>query len=123
MTTTIAPPSIPTASPAQASQWLDGGDAVLIGVREPDEHASEHIAGSTLLLLSRFNPGAAQALSGKRLVLHCKGGKRSADAACMLLAAGPAFAGASGTCALGSVLSAMPWNRVPANPSACSIKR
>lgn len=51
-------------------------------VREPDEHERERIGGARLLPLSRFDPEIACAwlAPGQKLVLHCKGGKRSADA-------------------------------------------
>jgi rhodanese-related sulfurtransferase len=73
------------ASPRQVQQWLASGDAILIDVREPDEHAREHIPGSKLLPLSRFDPqqAAAALRPGQRLIFHCKSGRRSADAARM----------------------------------------
>lgn len=88
------PASAPEATPAQVSQWLRQGEAVLIDVREADEYAREHIAVATLLPLSRFD--AAQALAkarpGQRIVMQCKSGRRSADAcrlATPLAASGP----------------------------------
>lgn len=71
------------ASPTQVQQWLSSGDAILIDVREPEEHAREHITGAQSLPLSRFDPAHAATLvrPGQKLVLHCKGGHRSADAA------------------------------------------
>lgn len=58
------------------------GNACLIDVREPDEHARERIAGSKLLPLSRFDPLQAEAMAspGRKIVLHCRSGRRSADA-------------------------------------------
>ena len=67
---------------------LDQGRAVVVDVREPDEHAREHIAGSRLVPLSRFDTGQVPAENGRTVVLHCKGGRRSAEAAARLLAAG-----------------------------------
>lgn len=67
---------------------LDAGEAVLIDVREPDEHARERIAGSRLIPLSRFDPSAVTAARGGKVVLHCKGGRRSAEAAARLAGAG-----------------------------------
>jgi rhodanese-related sulfurtransferase len=198
-TSTPTPTSTPSASssfqeatPAQVRQWLGSGEAILIDVREPDEFAREHIAGATLLPLSRFDP--AQALSkakpGQRIVMQCKSGRRSADA-CRLAAplaasgvpiltlaggiegwkkqslpvevntnvsgisvmrqvqlviglcvlagsalawfvdprfvavpaffgAGLTFAGASGTCALATVIGWMPWNRAGQGGASCS---
>lgn len=189
MTTTVSTPAsatIPQASPREVHDWLRSGSAVLVDVREPDEHARERIKGARLLPLSRFDPAhALQNLKpGQSLVLHCRSGKRSLDAcnrSASLAASGrvplfnmtggieawkhdalpvevdtrvarlsimrqvqlvigvgvlagaalawfahpgflaiPAFfgagllfAGATGTCALASLLSRMPWNRAP----------
>lgn len=73
----------PETAPQQARQWMDAGEAVLVDVREPDEHAREHIAGAHLIPLSRFDPHRAAALlrPGQRLIMHCRSGKRSAEAA------------------------------------------
>jgi rhodanese-related sulfurtransferase len=195
-TTATATPSVSSsfqeATPAQLRQWLRSGEAVVIDVREPDEFAREHIAGATLLPLSRFDP--AQALSkakpGQRIVMQCKSGRRSADA-CRLAAplaasglpvftlaggieawkkdnlpvelntkasgisvmrqvqlviglcvlagsslawfvdprfvgipaffgAGLTFAGASGTCALATVIGWMPWNKAAKSGASCT---
>lgn len=69
--------------PREVHAWLQNREAVLIDVREPDEHARERIPGSRLLPLSRFDPGQAEAgvAPGTRLVFHCRAGSRSADAA------------------------------------------
>lgn len=176
--------AVKEAEPKQVAEWLRRGEAVLVDVREADEHARERIAGARLLPLSRFDPHrvAGWMKPGQRAVLHCRGGKRSADARRLALAvcrdgveivsmsggieawkrqslpvevnakasgisvmrqvqlvigvcaligsalawfvhpgfvvvpaflgAGLTFAGATGTCALASLLAAMPWNRV-----------
>jgi rhodanese-related sulfurtransferase len=72
-------------------QWLDNGEAVLIDVREPDEHARERIAAATLHPLSTLDPVVLAATSDgtRRLVLHCKGGRRSMEAANRLVQAAP----------------------------------
>ncbi len=77
------------ASPAQGRDWLAAGQCVLVDVREADEHARERIGGATLAPLSRFDAGALKVGPGQTLVLHCKAGRRSADAAgrCGVLAA------------------------------------
>lgn len=170
-------------SPQEVSQWLARGECVLVDVREPDEHAREHIPGAKLLPLSKFDVQQLRSLvrPGQKLVLHCKSGKRSADACrmasslsasgidvmmvtggieawkqanlqtvlntsvsgisvmrqvqlviglCVLtgsalayfvnplfiiipafFGAGLTFAGATGTCALASLIARMPWNR------------
>lgn len=68
-----------------ARRWIEQGEAALFDVREPDERASEWIAGSRAAPLSAFDPGAF-ACPG-RAVLHCKGGVRSREAAGRLSAA------------------------------------
>lgn len=170
-------------SAREIERLIAGGEAVLIDVRERDEHERERIAGAMLMPLSTFD--AENVLlkvgSGKTIVIHCRGGVRGAEAtrklcacagagtkivnmtggiegwkACGLevvantamcrvsilrqvqlvvgggvllgsalawfvhpwfvaipafLGAGLTFAGATGTCALASILGMMPWNR------------
>ncbi len=71
-----------SVEPSDVRSWMERGEAVLVDVREVDEHARERIGGARLLPLSRFDAEQACAWlrPGQRLVLHCKGGKRSADA-------------------------------------------
>ncbi len=74
--------------PAAVADWLRRGECIVCDVREPDEHAAEHIDGTTLRPLSKLDfSGLKQA--SPRVVFHCKGGKRSADAAARALAALP----------------------------------
>ena len=70
------------ATPREIMKWLQAGECVLIAVREPDEHARERIVGAKLLPLSRFDPqrAAAMAQPKQMIALHCRSGKRSADA-------------------------------------------
>lgn len=186
------PAGIAEITPAQAQQWLNNGEAVLIDVRETDEHTREHIRGAQLLPLSRFAAGQAAAFAkpGQKIVFHCKGGKRSADACRLAVSlagpgrsiysltggiegwksaglpvevntsvsgisvmrqvqlviglavltgsalawfvhpgfigipaffgAGLTFAGASGTCALATIMGKMPWNRAACGASCAS---
>jgi rhodanese-related sulfurtransferase len=74
--------------PAAVADWLRRGECIVCDVREPDEHAAEHIDGTTLRPLSKLDfSGLKQA--SPRVVFHCKSGKRSADAAARALAALP----------------------------------
>ncbi|MDP1662430.1 MAG: rhodanese-like domain-containing protein [Phycisphaerales bacterium] len=183
---------IAEVSPTQVQTWVEAGEAVLVDVREPDEHAREHIRGARLLPLSRFAPAdaAAAAKAGQRIVFHCRSGKRSADACRMAAAlavsgqavytlsggieawksaglpvvvdsrvsvisvmrqvqlviglgvlagsalawfvhpgfvaipaffgAGLTFAGASGTCAMATLIAKLPWNKSSAGAASCS---
>src|SRR2546428_12750839 len=68
--------------------WMERGEAILIDVREPPEFATEHIPGARLLPLSTFDPTRVPQEAGKKVVLHCVMGMRSAQAGQKLLDAG-----------------------------------
>jgi rhodanese-related sulfurtransferase len=168
-------------SPRDAKALLDGGEAVLIDIREQDEFAREHIAGARLVPLSGFTPSDFPREHEKAGVFCCASGNRTTQAAGDILATGFAkvyqiegglagwkkaglpvnlnrsapisiqrqvqliagammlasvilgflltpywfalgafvgaglmFAGATGTCAMATLLAYMPWNRAPA---------
>ncbi len=85
---TNPPSAVREVEPAAVADWLRRGECIVCDVREPDEHAAEHIDGTTLRPLSKLDfSGLKQA--SPRVVFHCKGGKRSADAAARALAALP----------------------------------
>src|SRR6266566_5579109 len=68
--------------------WMEQEAAILIDVREPLEYATEHIPGARLLPLSIFDPTRVPQEAGKKVVLHCVMGMRSAQAGQKLLDAG-----------------------------------
>lgn len=79
--------------PRTLSEWIKAGRATVIDVREPDEHAAERIAGSVPNPLSKFDPALVpKSGDGCEVVLHCRGGRRSAEAAARLIASGRASA-------------------------------
>lgn len=68
--------------PALLAQWLREASAVLIDVREDFEHAQERIPGAENCPLSRFEPELLRKKYGdRRIVFHCRSGRRSRDAA------------------------------------------
>jgi rhodanese-related sulfurtransferase len=75
------------ATPEQVSAWLKAGEILLVDVREANEYAFERIHGALLYPLSTFD-ATTLPTEGRRLVLHCAGGKRSLMAAQKLQAAG-----------------------------------
>ncbi len=85
---TVQSPVTVAAEAVQA--WLAAGEAILIDVREPDEYADEYIPGSVLLPLSTLDATALPATPGKRRVLQCLTGKRSAIALARLAEQGVA---------------------------------
>ena len=69
-------------SPELLASWMQSGDTVVIDVREDYEHAEERIDGAILRPLSSFDAESIRREVGpKRVVFHCRSGKRSLDAA------------------------------------------
>ena len=81
-------------SPQELQAMMGRGECVVVDVREPEEHAREHIEGSELMPLSKFEPQHVPVGkeggggSGGVVVLHCRSGMRSAEAARRLMAIG-----------------------------------
>lgn len=73
---------------ATLCRWLDMGRALLVDVREEDEFAEDRISGALNMPLSSFDPARLPETGGRRLVLVCGVGRRSAQAAGILMAAG-----------------------------------
>jgi rhodanese-related sulfurtransferase len=73
--------TLPSVDARTVRAWLEKGEALLIDVREPDEHARERIAGARLVPLSRFELASPAADPDKRLVFHCNSGNRTTQAA------------------------------------------
>lgn len=72
--------TIKTVDSKTLKKWLEKGEAVLIDVREPSEHAHCHIKGSILMPPAEVNAKALAKFRNKKLVFHCKIGQRSAIA-------------------------------------------
>jgi rhodanese-related sulfurtransferase len=72
---------IKSMDPVTLKKRLDEGSVILIDVREPHEHAREHIEGAKLVPLSRFQAEDFAGLRDKTAVFHChSGGRTSANA-------------------------------------------
>lgn len=78
--------TIKTVDAATLKRWMDSGEAVVVDVREPAEHAAENISGATLLPLGGIRKSDLPNSDGKKLVIHCRSGKRGASACEKLLA-------------------------------------
>ncbi len=83
MNTTLAP-----INAQDLKRKLDRGEAVLIDIRESDEHAREHIIGARLAPLSAIDAHDFDRDHGKSAVFHCKSGMRTQANAAKLLARG-----------------------------------
>ncbi len=69
--------------------WLDNGEAVLVDVREPAEHAADNIQGAKLIPLGSISKNILPPCSGKKLVIHCRKGGRGGSACEKLLLEDP----------------------------------
>ena len=78
---------MPSIQPAELKSLLAIG-CCLVDVREPVEHAEEHISGATLIPLSKLGQRSHEIDSSKPLVLMCRGGKRGGEALNKLQALG-----------------------------------
>lgn len=68
--------SLPTITPDRAKLLIDQG-AILVDIREADEHAREKIAGATLLPLSKLDEADLAVHQGKPVIFHCRSGART----------------------------------------------
>lgn len=68
--------SVNKISPSDARRLTAEG-AVLVDIREPDEHAREHIPGARLLPLSALDRSDLGIRAGQTVVFHCKSGART----------------------------------------------
>ncbi len=91
MTTATVAPAAETSleiDPATARRWLEAGEAVIVDVREPDERAAEWIDQTGSNPLSTFDPKPLLAAGTRKVIFHCRSGKRSLDALGRYRAAG-----------------------------------
>lgn len=73
-------------TPDEAASLLREGGATLVDVREPDEHAREHIPGAQNLPLSKLDAAELALHHGKPVLFHCRSGARTAGNAARLAA-------------------------------------
>ena len=78
--------SLPVIGPAEAQRLLGQG-AVLIDIREADEHARESIPGALSQPLANLKSLAG--VKGAPIIFHCRSGNRTATNASRLAAASP----------------------------------
>lgn len=70
--------SLPKISPIEARRLLDRG-AILVDIREADEHAREKIAGARHLPLSRLDEADLAFHDGSPVIFHCRSGARTVE--------------------------------------------
>ena len=65
----------------KTQELLASGNAILIDIREADEHAREHIRGAQSLPLSTFKSECLDGYSKDTLLIfHCQSGNRTKQA-------------------------------------------
>jgi len=69
--------SLPKISATDARRLIDEG-AILVDIRERDEHARENVAGAFHLPLSRLDEAELALHEGKPVIFHCRSGARTA---------------------------------------------
>lgn len=69
--------SIQTMDVTTLKQALDANQVVVFDVREPEEYADAHILGTILMPLGTLCYDKMPLESGKKIVIHCRSGKRS----------------------------------------------
>lgn len=74
-----------TITPKELSQLLREKKVILIDIREPFEYEIEYIAGSRLIPFEELHVHRLPVTSQKKVVLYCRSGKRSRQAAEYLL--------------------------------------
>ena len=77
-----------TISPQRAAELIRSG-AVLVDIREADEHAREHIAGARHHALSRIDQTSPIRDGDDVVIFHCRSGARTKGNAARLAAATP----------------------------------
>jgi rhodanese-related sulfurtransferase len=77
--------TLQTIDPVAAKRLIDQG-ALLVDIREPDEHARERVPGARSEPLSRL---AALPANSSAVVFHCRSGARTAANAARLAEAAP----------------------------------
>jgi rhodanese-related sulfurtransferase len=68
--------TLPTITPQRASHLIEEG-ALLIDIREADEHARERIPGALHLPLSRLDAADFASHQGRPVIFHCRSGART----------------------------------------------
>lgn len=66
-------------------QWLKNGEAIVIDVREPVEHAAKNIPEARLCPLGELDKKHPKFPKNKKIVMHCKSGMRGGLACQKLL--------------------------------------
>lgn len=83
---------IKSIDPVTANEWLKNNEAILIDVREPEEYDEVHIPGAHLIPVNTIKAKHLPVdMGNKKIITHCKMGKRGSMACEILLNENPNF--------------------------------
>jgi len=68
--------------------WMQEGKVELVDIREPNEWQAERIPGAVLKPMSTLSLQDLVPAEGKKLVLHCRSGRRTMDVGMAMLSKG-----------------------------------
>lgn len=78
--------AVKTVDVHTAKQWLDKGEAVIVDVRELDQHAAQSIVGAMHLPSGQLSAATLPDSGSKKIVLHCNRGGRAGRTCNQLIA-------------------------------------
>jgi rhodanese-related sulfurtransferase len=73
---------------AEAHRWVEQENATLLDVRTHEEFVSAHVRGASNIPVQELGRRMAEVPKNHKVVVYCRSGGRSAQAAAMLKAAG-----------------------------------
>jgi len=77
-----------TTSPGRTARELTARGAILLDVRTRDEFRAEHVAGALNIPLQELAERKSELPKQRAVVVYCRSGRRSAEAAAMLRQSG-----------------------------------
>lgn len=75
-------------SPAECAQAVESGTAIMLDIRGIEEFAAERIPGAMLAPMPELQAHALPSQTGKKIILQCRSGARTANLAYQLIDAG-----------------------------------
>lgn len=82
-------PTIKAIDPKTANDWLRKNEAILIDVRDPEEYNAMHISYAHLVPVGTIEINKLPDCRNKKVIVHCKLGKRGGMACEKLLSENP----------------------------------